>query len=79
MTSTLQMELKEVHSDFEALIMSVRMLSSSAQDLDSIPKAGKTRINRKGLGFIDKSQQGVIRGCSNTVFIGDKGDQDKKK
>lgn len=51
MISTLRMKLKEVRLDFEALTKSIKMLNSSTQDLNSIMKARKIGVDKKGLGF----------------------------
>lgn len=74
MISTLKLS-----SDFEGLSKSVRMFSYETQDLNIILKAGKIGINKKGVGFSNKCQQGVITGCSKIVFVCAKKDEDEKQ
>ena len=69
MISTMKMESKEVHSNFEALTKSVRMLHFGTQDMDNILKNGKMGIDKKGLGFVDKGEQEFIQGCSTLCLF----------
>lgn len=76
MISTLKIELREVHLDFESLTKYVKMLSSGSQNLEIFLKTCKSGIDKKGLRFFEQVSS---HGCSTIVFVRASDDNDKIK